>query len=1052
MSDECGCGGAVGATAAAMDNPPGQPALSYRVGTHASFLRAMLARMSAVRADAGRAARPGEAPLTFQPGGAPEAATALLDGWACVADVLTFYQERIANEGYLRTATERRSVVELGRLVGYEPRPGVAASVHLAFAVQEGYDGEIPAETKVQSMPRPGQTAQTFETSDALPARAEWNALRPRQRATGRFVRYELAMTKEGRRPTGRVEMFLRGVGQNVREGDVVVLRAAADLPAPARAPSDLYRVASVTPDAASAQTTVRLIPFSGVFAPGGEWDRRPAAFDPGSLVTRPVAAVRAPAALPPSTRSLVKTGALVALTRALTAAPGQVATQVVGQVAAGVVELSLGLSGGAGLLARRDAGADVSLTRWLRGAVTPATCEAYVLRRSAQVFGHNAPLKVTVNQNPSTGGGTTTTTTTEEHDWAGDETTNQVFLDGEFANLRKGDLVVVDAPPTAKDGEGVHVFQATSAAVGSRAEYALTGRATRVTFAAGDDWRDDPRESGVSEKETVRRMKITPARRAMVYVGAEALALATRPVVEDVAGAFIDLDGVFDELPTGRLLFVEGERTDVSGVDGVRGVELVTVGSVSTMTREPPTDGQGGDADEPSDEAVDEAGEPSDEAGASRAPLGAAASPYTRVALVTALRHSYKRASVVVRGNVAHATHGETRQEVLGSGDAVVPDQRFTLRQGPRTWVAAPAPSGVASTLAVRVDGVLWPEVRTATTRGPRDEVVLTRSTGEGDEQVQGGDGVRGRRFPTGVENVTARYRVGLGLGGNVEAGRISTLLTRPMGVREVVNPARSSGGADADAPDAIRARIPVVTRAVDRLVSVRDHADFALNFAGVMKAAARRAIDAHGRPAVTVVIAGDEDVPIDPDSDLYGNLVEAFKRYGDPSTYIRLAVARPSPLSLQARVRIDPRYRWERVEAALREALCAGLGWGARAIGEPARLSRVLAVMQSVAGVVMVDVDAFAAVRQELTADVERSLREASGAAGARPDRSLALLVAVANDALDPAGTRPVDALLRRLVPVPERPATVAAESGEVVYFSRSSPRLVILSEVKP
>ena len=278
-------------------------------------------------------------------------------------------------------------------------------------------------------------------------------------------------------------------------------------------------------------------------------------------------------------------------------------------QVAAGVVELSLGLSGGAGLLARRDAGADVSLTRWLRGAVTPATCEAYVLRRSAQVFGHNAPLKVTVNQNPSTGGGTTTTTTTEEHDWAGDETTNQVFLDGEFANLRKGDLVVVDAPPTAKDGEGVHVFQATSAAVGSRAEYALTGRATRVTFAAGDDWRDDPRESGVSEKETVRRMKITPARRAMVYVGAEALALATRPVVEDVAGAFIDLDGVFDELPTGRLLFVEGERTDVAGVDGVRGVELVTVGSVSTMTREPPTDGPGGDADEPSDEAVDEGG-----------------------------------------------------------------------------------------------------------------------------------------------------------------------------------------------------------------------------------------------------------------------------------------------------------------------------------------------------------------------------------------------------------------------------------------------------------
>src|SRR5678816_3746877 len=60
---------------------------------------------------------------------------ALLDGWATVADVLTFYEERIANEGFLRTATERRSILELARLIGYELNPGVAASVHLAYTV-----------------------------------------------------------------------------------------------------------------------------------------------------------------------------------------------------------------------------------------------------------------------------------------------------------------------------------------------------------------------------------------------------------------------------------------------------------------------------------------------------------------------------------------------------------------------------------------------------------------------------------------------------------------------------------------------------------------------------------------------------------------------------------------------------------------------------------------------------------------------------------------------------------------------------------------------------
>src|SRR5947208_13750283 len=65
-------------------------------------------------------------------------AIALLDAWATVADVLTFYQERIANEGYLRTATERRSILELARLVGYNLRPGVSASVYVAYTLEIG--------------------------------------------------------------------------------------------------------------------------------------------------------------------------------------------------------------------------------------------------------------------------------------------------------------------------------------------------------------------------------------------------------------------------------------------------------------------------------------------------------------------------------------------------------------------------------------------------------------------------------------------------------------------------------------------------------------------------------------------------------------------------------------------------------------------------------------------------------------------------------------------------------------------------------------------------
>ena len=69
---------------------------------------------------------------------------ALLDAWATVADVIAFYQDRIANEGYLRTAAQPGSLLALAQLVGHRPRPGLAASVWLAYSLHPD-----PADTAV---------------------------------------------------------------------------------------------------------------------------------------------------------------------------------------------------------------------------------------------------------------------------------------------------------------------------------------------------------------------------------------------------------------------------------------------------------------------------------------------------------------------------------------------------------------------------------------------------------------------------------------------------------------------------------------------------------------------------------------------------------------------------------------------------------------------------------------------------------------------------------------------------------------------------------------
>ena len=55
----------------------------------------------------------------------------LVDLFAAISDVLSFYSERYANEMFLRTARDRDSLLRLVRLIGYRLSPGVAATTAL---------------------------------------------------------------------------------------------------------------------------------------------------------------------------------------------------------------------------------------------------------------------------------------------------------------------------------------------------------------------------------------------------------------------------------------------------------------------------------------------------------------------------------------------------------------------------------------------------------------------------------------------------------------------------------------------------------------------------------------------------------------------------------------------------------------------------------------------------------------------------------------------------------------------------------------------------------
>jgi hypothetical protein len=165
-------------------NPPGQDQLDYRAGDYAGFLRQMeaLVRLPGLTVGGKNIANPLE---NLDLDSDYNMAAALFKTWAVVGDILTFYQERIANEGYLRTAIERKSILELTGAIGYTLKPGLAAGTYLAFTLLETADTPptviIPAGTGVQGMPGQDQDQPplTFETDCVIEARTQWNAMNP---------------------------------------------------------------------------------------------------------------------------------------------------------------------------------------------------------------------------------------------------------------------------------------------------------------------------------------------------------------------------------------------------------------------------------------------------------------------------------------------------------------------------------------------------------------------------------------------------------------------------------------------------------------------------------------------------------------------------------------------------------------------------------------------------------------------------------------------------------------------------------------------------------
>jgi predicted phage baseplate assembly protein len=904
-------------------NRPGLPALSYRAGTHATFLETMKARLSS-------SDFPALAGLTVRD--ATDPAIAWLDAWATVGDVLCFYQERIANEGYLRTATERRSVLELARLVGYRPRPGVAATVYLAYTIDDKYTEEaiIPAGSRAQSVPAPGESAQSFETSEPLRARAQWNDLRPRvnQPQTEESIRLGNGTN---------AHVYVKGITPNLKANDPLLVDFGQG------GTPEMFRVLAVVADAAADRTEIVLQEASA----GGVVSEAKAA--PGLID----ALTKRPSVPPATSRRLARTlqgqfgGALGV------GAGGLVDTLSANEASYAVSKVfapSL-----AATLSSASANAEVSAASAIR---------VFAPRLKASLFGHNAQKRVSVSDGKVKVEGDWPIIETRFNGVEGTGTTiaheeeRVLYLDGRHESILPGSWMVVETPDTRLTDTRRLVLRAGEAvppAVVSRAEYGLSAPATRVeidTRWIALDGMTDSQPFG-DDFEALRR--------TVVYAQSEELPLADEPIAAPVCGGdsdLIELDGFYEGLEAGRWVIVSGERA-IGGTSGVRFSELSMLASVSQTVRT-------------TSRVVSDTGEQV------RA-VAPGEKTHTFIKLATSLAYCFARTSVRIYGNVAAATHGETRTETLGSGDGTKAFQRFLLKQKPLTFVPAPNPSGIDSTLAVFVNDVRWRETDMLVGLDSRDRRFVTDVDDDDTTAVIFGNGTEGARLPTGIENVRAVYRTGIGKGGNVKAGQITLLSTRPLGAKDVINPLAASGGADRETRDQARRNAPLAVMALDRLVSVQDYQDFTRVFAGIGKARAAELSDGF-RQIVHLTIAGADDIPIEPHSDLLRHLTSALRRFGDPAQPFRVDLRELLLLVLSARVRIAEDHLWEVVEGRVRTALLDAFSFDRRELGDDALLSVAVSVMQAVPGVEWVDVDTFGGIPERVLDGTVRRLLEPS------------------------------------------------------------------------
>ncbi len=305
---------------------------------------------------------------------------------------------------------------------------------------------------------------------------------------------------------------------------------------------------------------------------------------------------------------------------------------------------------------------------------------------------------------------------------------------------------------------------------------------------------------------------------------------------------------------------------------------------------------------------------------------------------------------------NLLPVSRGQTiTNEVIGSGNASLAGQEFSLNKSPLTYLLDPeASSGkdYKSTLRIWVNEIEWREVPSFYGQAADARIFVTREDVEQKTHVLFGDGVNGSRLPTGSNNVVANYRYGSGAAAP-EAGTLNVIVKPYPNLKAIRNPVAVGGGAEPDLPQQIRRYAPRSVLTFDRAVSADDYETIAAQAPGVARSRAYWTWDAGEGRSLVVIYVGD-------DSSAVTAAMISLRNAADPNRPVLIKQAIAIAIRLNLSLKIEQTYAPKPVLAAVRTALLdadTGLfGINAVRIGQSIYQSQIGATCLQVSGVMAV------------------------------------------------------------------------------------------------